>query len=106
MDGMKDLREIVDKVKQVDDGVNNLIVPLLKDTIQDSDRHNERLSNAIRTLAIVILIISVLAMALFVYQNNRYADIISRYDFGDTVYQNTSDNSSNSGGGVNITKYK
>lgn len=107
MEQMKDLKEIVDKVKQVDDGVNNLIVPLLKDTISDSDRHNERLSNSNRTLAIVILVISVLAMALFVYQNNRYADILSKYDFGDTsVYQNTSDNSNNSGGGVNITKYK
>lgn len=106
MDGMKDLKEIVDKVKKVDDGVNNLIVPLLKDTIQDSDRHNERLSNSNRTLAIVVLIISVLAMALFVYQNNKYADIISRYDFGDTVYQNTSENSNNNSGGVNITKYK
>lgn len=105
MEGMKDLNEIVDKVKKVDDDVNNLIVPLLKDTIQDSDRHNERLSNSNRTLAIVILVISVLAMALFVYQNNRYADILSKYDFGDTVYQNTSDNSSNSSG-VNITKYK
>lgn len=102
---MKDLKEIVDKVKQVDDGVNNLIVPLLKDTISDSDRHNERLSNTNRTLAIVILIISVLAMTLFVYQNNRYADILSKYDFGDTVYQSTTDESK-IGSGINITKYK
>lgn len=105
MEQMRDLKEIVDKVKQVDDGVNNLIVPLLKDTISDSDRHNERLSNAVRSLAIVILIITVLAMGLFAYQNNRYADIISRYDFGDTVYQSTSDNS-NINSGINITKYK
>lgn len=105
MEGMKDLKEIVEKVKQVDDGVNNLIVPLLKDTISDSDRHNERLSNSNRTLAIVILVISVLAMALFVYQNNRYADILSKYDFGDTVYQSTTDESKITSG-INITKYK
>lgn len=105
MEGMKDLKEIVEKVKQVDDGVNNLIVPLLKDTISDSDRHNERLSNSNRTLAIVILVISVLAMALFVYQNNRYADILSKYDFGDTVYQSTTD-TSEINSGINITKYK
>lgn len=105
MEGMRDLKEIADKVKQVDDGVNNLIVPLLKDTISDSDRHNERLSNSNRTLAIVVLIISVLAMALFVYENNRYADLISKYDFGDTVYQSTNDNS-NINSGINITKYK
>lgn len=105
LEGMKDLKEIVEKVKQVDDGVNNLIVPLLKDTISDSDRHNERLSNSNRTLAIVILVISVLSMALFVYQNNRYAEILSKYDFGDTVYQSTSDDS-NINSGINITKYK
>ncbi len=105
MEGMRDLKEIVDQVKKVDDGVNNLIVPLLKDTISDSDRHNERLSNSNRTLAIVILVISVLAMALFVYQNNRYADILSKFDYGDTVYQSTSDESSITSG-ISITKYK
>ena len=104
MEQMKDLKEIVDKVKQVDDGVNNLIVPLLKDTIADSDRHNERLSNSNRTLAIVVLVISILAMVLFAYQNNRYADFISKLDYGDNVYQSTTDESSISSG-INITKY-
>lgn len=98
---MRDLEEIVDKVKKVDDGVNNLIVPLLKDTIADSDRHNERLSNSNRTLAIVVLVISILAMILFTYQNNRYAELISK---GDTVYQNASEDSNISG--ISITKYQ
>lgn len=98
---MRDLEEIVDKVKKVDDGVNNLIVPLLKDTISDSDRHNERLSNSNRILSVVVLIISILSMLLFAYQNSKYAELIGR---GDTVYQSTSDDSSINSG-INITKY-
>lgn len=99
---MRDLKEIVDKVKQVDDGVNNLIVPLLKDTISDSDRHNERLSTSNRILSVVVLVISILAMVLFTYQNNRYAELISK---GDTVYQSTSDDSTITSG-ISITKYQ
>ena len=32
---MKDVTNIIDEVKNVENGVNNLIIPILKDTIQD-----------------------------------------------------------------------
>lgn len=105
MDGMRDLKEIVNKVKQVDNGVNNLIVPLLKDTIADSNQHNRRLFVSNACLTIVVLVVSIIAMTLVVYQNNKYTEFLSQYDFGETVYQETSDNSS-IGSGINITKYK
>lgn len=94
MGEMKDLREIVDKVQKVDDGVNSLIVPLLKDTIADSNRHNKRLFISNIILTIVILVISITAMILTVYQNNKYADFLSQFEFEETVYQETSDSSS------------
>ena len=52
---MRDLNEVVEKVKDVEDGVTNLIVPILKDTIADSNRHNKRLfiSNIVLTLAML-----------------------------------------------------
>lgn len=92
MGEMKDLREIVDKVQKVDDGVNSLIIPLLKDTIADSNRHNKRLFISNIILAIVILVISITAMILTVYQNNKYADFLSQFEFeSETIYQDTND---------------
>ena len=105
MEGMRDLRDIVDKVKQVDKGVNNLIVPLLKDTIQDSNRHNKRLFISNAVLTIVVLLIAISAMVLVAYQNDKYAKFLSQFDVQETIYQETSDNSVINSG-INITKYK
>jgi peptidoglycan biosynthesis protein MviN/MurJ (putative lipid II flippase) len=100
---MKDLAEIVDKVKGVEDGVNNLVVPLLKDTIADSNRHNKRLFISNVVLIIVTLVISIASMIIIAYENNRYADFLSQYDFSSEVYQETND-SSNINDGIRIMK--
>lgn len=94
MEGMRDLEEIVEKVQKVDDGVNSLIVPLLKDTIADSNRHNKRLFISNIILTIVILVIAVTSMILVAYQNKQYADFLSQFEFeSETIYQETNDNS-------------
>lgn len=100
---MRDLKEIVDKVQEVDDGVTNIIVPLLKDTIADSNKHNKRLfiSNIVLTLA--VLLIAIASMVLVAIQNKQYADFLSQFEFEETVYQETSDSSSINSG-INITK--
>jgi len=93
---MKDLDEVVEKVKNVEDGVTNLIVPLLKDTIADSNRHNKRLFISNVVLIIVCLAISLSAMILVAYQNNRYAEFLEQFEFeseSNTIYQTTDDNS-------------
>lgn len=84
---MKDLREVVEKVQQVDDGVNNLIIPLLKDTIADSNRHNKRLFILNLILAISILFVSVFSQVLVAIQNQQYAEFLSQFEFESTVYQ-------------------
>ena len=101
---MKDLQEIVEKVKEVDGGINGLIIPLLKDTINDSNQHNKRLfiSNVILTIA--ILIIAVASMLMVAYQNNKYAEFLSQFEFeSETVYQETNDYS-DINSGITITK--
>lgn len=103
MDNMKDLQDIVAKVQKVDDGVNSLIVPLLKDTIADSNRHNKRLFVSNMALILAMLIISISSMILVAIQNKQYADFLSQFEFEETVYQETSDNS-NINSGINITK--
>lgn len=103
MGEMKDLEEVVKKVKGVEDGVANLIVPILKDTIQDSNHHNKRLFIMNIVLATALLIVSIGAMILVAVQNQKYADFLSQFEFEETVYQETSDNS-NINSGINITK--
>lgn len=100
---MTDLNEVVEKVKNVENGVTNLIVPLLKDTIEDSNRHNRRLFIANLVLIIALLIVSISSMALVTYQANKYQDFLEQFDTTETIYQETSDNSSITRG-INITK--
>lgn len=100
---MKDLSEVVEKVKGVEDGVANLIVPILKDTIQDANEHNRRLFIMNVILAVALLVVSLGAMFLVAYQNERYAEFLSQFEFEETVYQGTSDNS-NINSGINISK--
>lgn len=91
---MKDLKEIVEQVKGVDEGINNLIVPLLKDTIADGNRHNKRLFILNVILVISMLIISIYSQFLVMEQNKKYADFLSQFEFeSDTIYQSTNDNS-------------
>lgn len=92
---MKDLKEVVQKVQQVDDGVNNLIVPLLKDTIADSNRHNKRLFILNIILSISILAIAIFSQFLVAYQNTKYAEFLGQFEFESSVYQDfeTTDNS-------------
>ena len=91
---MKDLKEIVDQVRGVDEGINNLIVPLLKDTIADGNRHNKRLFILNVILVISMLIISIYSQFLVMEQNKKYADFLSQFEFeSDTIYQSTNDNS-------------
>ena len=92
---MKDLNEVVEKVKNVEDGVTNLIVPLLKDTIADSNRHNKRLFILNVILCISILIIAIFSQVLVMKQNEKYADFLSQFEFETEITQDidASDNS-------------
>ena len=40
---MKNLNDIAKQIKDVESGVNNMIIPLLKDTISDANMHNRRM---------------------------------------------------------------
>ncbi len=85
---MKDLKEMVDQLN------DNALVPLLKDTIADNNRHNKRLFITNIVLSLVVLIISITSMILVSLQSKQYADFLSQFEFeSDTVYQSTNDNS-------------
>ena len=90
---MRDLQEMVDKVKGVDDGINNLIVPILKDSIKDSNHHNKRLFVINMMLVLTITIISIASLILITKQNEKYIEFIEQYDVTSSVYQETNDSS-------------
>lgn len=91
---MQDLDAVAEKIKGVENGVTNIVVPLLKDTIKDSNLHNKRLFISNIALIILIFVVAITAMILSVYQNSRYVEFVEQFEFeSDTVYQRTNDNS-------------
>ena len=99
------LSEVVEKVKQVDDGVNNIIVPLLKDTIADNNKDKKRMFIVIIFLVVAIVIISLYSQFLVMKQNEKYAEFLSQFEFEaeSEVYQDV-DNNSVINDGITINK--
>jgi len=98
---MKNLKEMVD---QLDD---NALVPLLKDTIADNNRHNKRLFITNIVLSLVVLIIAIASMILVALQNKQYADFLSQFEFeseSNTIYQDADDFSNNVNSGITINR--
>lgn len=87
MNEMRNLNEIAEKVRGVEDGVTNLIIPLLKDTIADNNLHNKRLFISNMILAAMLLIVIICSLAALIYQNNRYSEFLSQFEFEGEVIQ-------------------
>lgn len=100
---MKDLEELVGKVKNAEDGITSLIIPILKDSIKDGNQHNKRLFVINMMLVLAIMVISVASMIIIARQEDRYAEFLKEFDFDNTIYQATSDNS-NINDGIRIMK--
>ena len=92
---MKDLSEVVQKVKSVEDGVANLIIPILKDSVKDGNQHNKRLFVIIMMLILALAIVSVTSIVIIYNQNQKYAEFLSQFEFETELTQdfNTTDNS-------------
>lgn len=94
----ENLQDILDKVNQVDAGVNNLIIPILKDTIKDGNKHNTKLFIFAMIELVVIFLITIFSVFLVYKQNIKYQEFLSQFDYETTVFQDTDDNSTiNSG---------
>ena len=84
---MKDLSEIMQKVNEVDDGVTKLIVPILKDTIKDSNKHNTRLFILNVLLILSMLVVSIVAIMVVMKQNENYAKFLSQFEIESDIVQ-------------------
>ena len=92
---MKDLGEVVDQVRNVENGVNDLIIPILKDSIKDGNHHNKRLFVINMMLVLALMVISVVSMVIITRQEGRYEEFVKQFDFQNqtTITQETTDNS-------------
>lgn len=99
------LDEVYKEVKNVDDGINAILVPILQDTIADGNRYNKRMFIITVISLIVIVVIGVTSLILMYTQNQKYQEFLSQFDFEttETIYQDTDDNSIINDG-ININK--
>lgn len=81
MERKENLQDILDKVNQVDTGVNNLIIPILKDTIKDGNKHNTKLFIFAMMELIIILLVTIASVILIYKQNIKYQEFLSQFDF-------------------------
>lgn len=81
MDEMKNLNDLVEQIKSVESGVNGMIVPLLKDTIADTNKHNHRLFVLCVILIIAMFALGIYSQFLVAKQNERYSDFLSQFEF-------------------------
>ena len=85
---MKNLNDLAMQIKNVESGVNNMIVPLLKDTIVDTNKHNQRLFTLCVVALIVILTLGIYSQFLVAKQNEKYTEFLSQFEFtSDEIYQ-------------------
>lgn len=85
---MEKIETIVKDIKMLDNNVTNIIVPMLKDTIEDYRKIVFRL-----IAVIIILIFGLLIIA--GYSIYKYNDFLSQFEYSSEVYQDlqTTDNS-------------
>lgn len=99
----ENLVDIAEQVKGVDANINSVIVPILKDTIKDGNKHNSRLF-ILAVIELIIILITVFTSIFFVYrQNIKYQEFLSQFEFDTEVYQDTDDNSIINSG-INVNK--
>ena len=106
---MKNLNDIAKQIKDVESGVNNMIIPLLKDTISDANNHNKRMFIIVIICLIIIALLGVFAQLEIAKQSKDYADFLSQFEFetvGDIGQTINADNGSNAtiNDGINIHK--
>ena len=88
MEEKNNINDVLTQVKEVDEGINNMIIPLLKDTIKDSNKYNKRLFTIAIVELCILLITIIVGMYLIYKQNIKYQEFLSQFDFEtETIYQ-------------------
>lgn len=83
----KSVNEIVKEIKQIDNNVTNIIVPMLKDTIEDYRKIVFRLIFVIVLLIIGIVGLGVASQIIISNQIDKYNDFLSQSEYEGEIYQ-------------------
>lgn len=103
----ENLTDIINQIKTVENGINDMIVPMLKDTINDYKKTFNKMVAIIIVLIIGLLGVIGYTQYLLAKQNDKYNEFLSQFEFESDVYQEiTSDEDSSStvNDGINIQK--
>lgn len=104
---MKNLNDIAKQIKDVESGVNNMIIPLLKDTISDANMHNRRMFIIVIVCLGIILLLGIFAQLEIAKQSKQYADFLSQFEIQGDVVQDVDANNESSAvinDGITINK--
>lgn len=94
--------KVVKEIKDVDNNVTGVIVPILRDTVTDYRKIVNKLVVIIVILILCLISLGVIGHYMIAKQIDKYNEFLSQFDFESTVYQDTDDNSSiNSGININ-----
>ena len=105
----KNIENIVNEIKQIDNNVTTILVPILQDTIKDYKKINSRLIAVIILLILAISAISIYSQITISKQTDKYNEFLSQFEFESDEYtytqeQNTLDGDSVINGGININQ--
>ena len=77
----ENLKDIIEEVKDMDKGINSVIIPILKDTINDCNRYNRRMFITHIILLIILTMVVVVSIILLYKQNIKYQEFLNQFDF-------------------------
>lgn len=83
---MNDMEKVVNQVRNVEEGVNSLVIPILKDTIDDYKSTFKKMFIIIILQILALLVIITYCCFLFSRTNERYNDFLSQFEFGSEEY--------------------
>ncbi len=85
---MKNLNELAKQIKNVENGVNDMVVPLLKDSIKDTNIHNHRLFVLCIILIFSMLVVGIYSQFLVADQNKKYTEFLEQFEYesSDSTY--------------------
>ena len=109
MEERGNLQNIIKQIENVENGINTMIVPMLKDTINDYKKTFNKM-----IIIVVLLIVGLLGVIgysqyLIAKQNEKYNDFLSQFEFeGDQTYtqdfDTTDDSSLTVNSGIDVSK--
>lgn len=90
---MKNLNDIAEQIKDVESGVNNMIIPLLKDTVKDANMYNKRMFVIVIICLVIVALLGISAQIEIGKQSKQYTDFLEQFEIeGDIIQEVEADN--------------